>query len=233
VEQQSLSDLLDGLARDRELGRDSGNRLVNACVEVIDVTGAGIMLMVGNEHRGTLGASDEAIRVVEELQFTLGEGPCIDTFHRGRPVSEPQLAAPSVARWPQFSGPAIDAGVAAIFGFPLQVGAIRIGVLDLYSDRVGDLRPEQIADALIMADIVTHAVLDLQAGAAPGALPTELRRRTALRAVVHQAAGMLSVQLDLSVDDALSRLRAFAFAESQPINDVARAVVDRTLVLEP
>jgi GAF domain len=233
VDREALLGILDGLAHDRESGSGSGDRLVNACVDVVDVTGAGIMLMVGDEHRGTLGASDEAIGIVEELQFTLGEGPCVDAFHSGQPVSEPRLADPDVARWPQFSGPAVDAGVAAIFGFPLQVGSTRIGALDLYSDRVGGLRPEQVTDALIMADVITHAVLELQAAAEPGGLAPELYQRTALRTVVHQAAGMLSVQLDLPVDDALSRLRAYAYAESQSIDAVGRAIVDRRLVFEP
>lgn len=224
-----LVKLLDGLAGDREAGRDSGTRLVDACVEVVEVTGAGIMLMVGDEQRGSMGGSDDAIRTVEELQFTLGEGPCVDTCRIGRPVLEPNLADPKVARWPEFAGPAVDAGVQAIFGFPLQIGVIRIGALDLYVDTPGGLRPQQFTDALVMADVVAHALLELQAGAEPGALSQGLQDGTNLRSVVHQASGMLSVQLDLSVGDALSRLRAYAYAENRPVNDVAQEIVDRRL----
>jgi len=232
VEREALTHILDGLERDREAGYGSRARLVAACVEVLDVTGAGIMLMVDDEHRGSLGASDEATRLVEELQFTLGEGPCVDTYRTGRPVLEPQLANPAVPRWPEFSMQAVGAGIAAIFGFPLQIGAIRIGALDLYSDRPGDLRPQQFTDALIMADVIAHAVLELQAGAEPGVLASELRAGTSLRMAVHQASGMLSVQLDLPIGDALTRLRAYAYAESTPINKVAREVVDRRLRIE-
>lgn len=232
MEREVLQQLLDGLAGDRKAGRDSGMRLVNACVDVVEVTGAGIMLMVGDEQRGSLGGSDAAIRTVEELQFTLGEGPCVDTCRTGRPVLEPHLADPERARWPEFSGPAVGAGVQAIFGFPLQIGAVRIGALDLYLDRPGGLRPQQLTDALVMADVIAHAVLEIQAAAEPGALAWELHEGIRLRMVVHQASGMLSVQLDLSVGDALSRLRAYAYAESRPINDVAQEIVERRLRIE-
>ena len=119
VDEGDLTRLFDGLALDRAAGHGTRARLVNTCVDVLAVTGAGIMLMVDNEHRGSLGGSDDAIRVVEELQFTLGEGPCVDTYRTGQPVLEPQLADPDVTRWPEFSVQAVDAGVEAIFGFPL------------------------------------------------------------------------------------------------------------------
>ncbi len=233
VKRDVLQELLDGLADDREKGGGSGVRLVNACVDVLDVTGAGIMLIANDEHRGTLGASDGVIRTVEELQFTLGEGPCVDTCRTGRPVHEPNLARPGTPRWPEFSIRAVEAGVKAIFGFPLLVGALAIGALDVYTDHPGDLRPEQVADAVTLAEVVTHAVLELQADAAPDSLAGELGLGTELRTVVHQAAGMVSVQLDITIDEALSRLRAHAYVTSTPIADVAEGVVDRRLHLEP
>jgi len=232
MELEHLQRLRHGLAMDRAAGSGSGARLVQACVEALDVTGAGIMVMVDDEHRGTFGSSDAAIEIVEDLQFTLGEGPCIDTYRTGRPVLEPDLGHPVEDRWPGFAEPALAAGVAAIFGFPLLVGAVRLGALDLYSDRPGDLRPEQLADAVSMADIAAHTILDLQADAAPGALASELDAGVRLRSVVHQASGMVSVQLDIPVGDALARLRAHSYAEGRSIHDVAQDVVGRVLRLD-
>jgi hypothetical protein len=228
VDREVLLQIVDGFAEDREDGRDSGVRLVEACVRVIDVTGAGIMLMVDNEHRGTLAGSDAAIRATEELQFALGEGPCIDTYRGGRPVLEPDLAHPEEVRWPAFSKPAVEAGVGAIFGFPLQIGAIRIGALDLYRDGPGDLSTVQFADALIMAEVITHAVLELQAAAKPGAFASELDV-SANRMVVHQASGMTSAQLDLPIGEAMVRLRGYAMANELTLEAVSRAVVERRL----
>ncbi len=232
VRHDALREVLIGLGHDRDSGRDPGTRLVNACVEVLEVTGAGITLMVDDENRGSLGASDAAIRVVEDLQFALGEGPCVDTYRSGLPVLEPRLADPAHTRWPQFSGPAVSAGVQAIFGFPLVAGTVAIGALDVYSDRPGDLLPLQVSDALIMADLVTRTVLESQADALPGLLAPQLGDALHVRTAVHQATGMLSVQLDLSLADALACLRAYAFADGRAINDVARAVVERRLHID-
>ena len=232
MEREQLIDILQGLADDREAGKGSGARLVGACVDVLGVTGAGIMLMVDGGHRGTLGSSDAAMGVVEELQFTLGEGPCLDSYRLGRPVGEPALADPVTPRWPSFSPPAVDAGVQAIFGFPLQIGAIRLGALDIYSDRPGELTQAQVADALVMAEVVTHEILELQAGAPPEALASELDTTANLRTVVHQATGMLSVQLDIPMADALIRLRAYSYAEGRPVAEVATDIVERRLFLE-
>jgi hypothetical protein len=231
VQQAQLLELLQSLELDRASGHGSGERLVDACVGVIDVTGAGIMLMVDGDHRGTLGSSNATMGIIEDLQFTLGEGPCLDSYRFGRPVFEPTLADPVTARWPSFTPPAVDAGVQAIFGFPLQVGAIRLGALDIYVDRPGDLSETQLADALIMADVITHEVLELQAGAPLDALASELDDADRMRVVVHQASGMIAIQLDISISDALIRLRAYAYAAKLAVNDVAQGVVARTLRL--
>ena len=231
MRQDQLLEILHGLTDDREAGQGSGVRLVDACVSVLAVTGAGIMIMVDGGHRGTLGSSDATMGVVEELQFTLGEGPCLDSYRLGRPVFEPALADPATPRWPSFTPPAVAAGVQAIFGFPLQIGAIRLGALDIYVDYPGDLSETQLADALVMADVVTHEILELQAAAPPGALASELDTSESLRVGVHQAAGMLSVQLAIPVADALIRLRAYTYASNRRVNDVAGDVVAGDLLI--
>ena len=105
------------------------------------MSGAGIMLMTGDVARGSLCSSNPVSALIEDLQFTLGEGPCIDAYHEERPVLEPDLADPDHARWMAFSPPAVDAGVRAVFGFPVQIGVIRLGALNLYSDRPGGAHP--------------------------------------------------------------------------------------------
>jgi hypothetical protein len=174
-------------------------------------------------------SSDAASGTVEELQFTLGEGPCVDVCASGAPVLESDLGAPGFSRWPVFTPPALLAGVRAIFGFPLQVGTIRLGALDLYNDQPGALSAEQITEAVQLARMVTRKVLDLQAGAEPGVLAAQLAGSDTLRAPVHQASGMLSARYDIGVDEAFLRLRAYAFAAERPINDVARDVVAHRL----
>lgn len=231
VDPDRLGILLDDLEADRRAGIAIGGRLCRACVDIVSVTGAGIMLMLDGEHRGTVGTSDGVIDIVEELQFTLGEGPCIDACTSANPVAEPDLAAPAVNRWPAFSGPAVQAGVRAVFGFPLLVGDGTLGALDLYVDRSGDLAAEQMEDAVVMAGVISDALLLLQADAHPGGLADELDIGMRHRAVVHQASGMLSAQLGIDVNDALARIRAHAYTENRPVNEVARDIVDRRLRL--
>lgn len=232
MDEDRLATLLIDLDNDRRNGTDVGERLCDTCVEVLDVTGAGIMLMSDGQHRGTLGVSNRVMTLVEDLQFTLGEGPCIDAYTSEHPVLEPDLVDPAVNRWPAFSGPAVQAGVRAVFGFPLRTGAANIGALDVYLDHPGDLRPDQLTDAAVMAGVISSTVLALQAEAAPGELPGQLDTTTLARAIVHQASGMLSAQLDIDVSDALVRIRAHAYTSNRPVNDVARDIVERRLRLE-
>jgi GAF domain-containing protein len=204
-------------------------RLCEVCAEVTGMSGAGIMLMSGDVPRGSLCTTNTVSALIEQLQYALGEGPCVDAYHQDRPVLEPDLAEPTSPRWLAFTGPAIEAGVRAIFGFPLQVGAVRLGALNLYCDQPGRLTDEQHADALLMADVAARAVLMLQAGAPPGQLAAELEAGADFQYVVHQASGMVAAQLDVSVTEALIRLRAYAFGNDRPLTEVAEDVVARKL----
>ena len=217
---------------DRLLGHGSGyttERLCQVCADVTGATGAGIMLMAGDVPSGSVCTSDAVSALIEQLQYDLGEGPCVDAYHQDRPVFEPDLAHPAAPRWLAFTGPVVDAGARAVFGFPLQVGAARLGALNLYNDRPGDLTDDQHIDALVMADVAAQAVLLLQADAPPDTLAVELEANANFQYVVHQASGMVAAQLDATVSQALIRLRAHAFGNDRSLTDVARDVVDRRL----
>ena len=123
-------------------------------------------------------------------------------------------------------------GAQAVFSFPLHVGAVRLGSLNLYCDRPGGLTDDQHADALVMADVAAQAVLLLQANAPPGTLAKELEAGGEFHYVVHQASGMIAVQLDISIARALIQLRAYAFANDRPLAGVADEIVARTLRLD-
>jgi hypothetical protein len=206
------------------------DRVCVAAVILLSLRGAGLSLMVDGELRGTAGVSDSGIAVVQELQLTLGEGPCVDAWTSRAPVSEANLAA--TVRWPAFAQAGIDAGVLAVFAFPLHLGAIRIGVLVLYRDYPGMLSADEMAHGLVLADVATHVLLALQAGAPTDVLHEVLANEPAHWAEVHQATGMVSVQLDVSLDEAFVRLRARAFAEGLPLRTVAREIVTRRRRLE-
>ncbi|HET9772360.1 MAG TPA: GAF and ANTAR domain-containing protein [Acidimicrobiia bacterium] len=204
-------------------------RLCEVCADVALMTGAGIMLMTGDVQQGSVCSSNPVSSLIEELQFTLGEGPCVDAHQENRPVSEPHLAESGATRWLAFTPPAVAAGARAVFGFPLQVGGARLGALNFYRDEPGPMTDEQHADSLVLADVAAQALLTMQAHASPGALGAELEEGANFRFVVHQASGMVAVQLGVSVGEALVRLRAYAFGNDRLLAEVAEAVVARKL----
>src|SRR5437773_809197 len=206
--------------------------LCAVCPQITGVSGAGIMLMSGDIRRGSSGTSDEVSGLIEELQYTLGEGPCVDAYQQDRVVTEPDLADPVTRRWVAFTPPVLRAGVRALFGFPLRIGTVRLGALNLYRDRPGPLSGQQHADALALASMAARWVLDAQAAASSGAVPSQLETDADFRFVVHNAAGMVSVQQGITVTDALIRLRAYAFSHDRLLTGVDQDVVGRKLRLE-
>lgn len=228
---------MDGSRRlrilDRLIGGGGGEldmpTLCQVTAEITQMTGGGVMLMSGDIPRGSVCATDGVSTLIEELQFALGEGPCVDAYHHDRPIVEPDLAQPAQPRWIAFTPPAVAAGARAVFGFPLQIGAVRLGALNLYRDSPGGLTDDQYADALVLAGISAQAVLLIQAKAPPGQVAAELDSRADFQYVVHQASGMVAAQLAVRVAHALIRLRAYSFANELPLRQVAEDVVNRRL----
>jgi hypothetical protein len=208
----------------------------SAAVDGVDVDGVGVTVMISPSVRETVNATDPVATGLEELQLTLGQGPCVDTFAVGGPVLAFDLSAPEyLARWPAFTPAALGIGARAVFALPLQVGAIRLGVMDLYRVRPGGLTPHELADALAYAETVCMLLLDAAAGAQPDSAELAWSRDDASSrdAVVHQATGMVLVQLGTSADAAFARLRAHAYAHDRRLSDVARDVVERRLRFDP
>ena len=204
--------------------------LCHDCADALPITGVGLALMNDAGHQGVIAATDGLVRVMEELQFTLGEGPCLDASLAGRPVLQPDLAKTAVARWPGFGPEALKIGIAAIFAFPLHVGAIRIGILDLYRDTPGSLDSDTLGEALAYADAAVLILLYLQSQMPPdGGLHPQLADPLENRAEVHQATGLVSVVAAVSLADALLLLRAHAYAGQRPVLQVARDVITGTL----
>jgi GAF domain len=226
VPDDRLSRILAELAGGGHAGW-TATRLCEVTRDIIGVSGAGVMLVSGDAPGGSLCATNAVSNLIEELQFTLGEGPCVDAYTDSQVVLEPNLTEPKRRRWPAFSCQAVDAGVQAVFAFPLRVGTVRLGALDLYRDGPGPLSDGQHADALVLADAVANWVLDVQATAPPGSVAEELERDADFHFVVHNAAGAVSVQLGVSVSEALIRLRAYAFGNDRRLRDVAEDVVAR------
>jgi GAF domain-containing protein/ANTAR domain-containing protein len=226
------------LAAERAAARGSAVSAGDACTVAVAVgglDGGWLTVMSDPARRELVYATSARAAGLEELQFALGEGPCVDAFASGSPVLVPELAASSwQVRWPGFT---MEAGTAAVFAFPLASGAIRVGVLGLYRDAPGSLSPGALADVLVCADVALQLVLHSRA-AADGDGAGWAHDRPAHNgwsddhAQVYQATGMVSAQRGVGLEEALALLRAHAFAHDQALGEVAAAVVGRRLRLD-
>lgn len=207
-------------------------RLCSALVRHLPASGSGISLVgEGQGSAGIAAAAGPESRRLEELQFTLGEGPCLDAHAARRPMLEPDLAGAGSTRWPVYGPRAAQLGVGAVFAFPLQVGAARVGVLDIYRKQAGPLSDEALATGFTFAEVALRLLLQGQAEAPDGQAPAALTDALAYRMEVYQAQGIVMVDLQCGADEALARLRGHAFATGRDITSVARDVIDDTLHL--
>jgi hypothetical protein len=207
---------------------DGPARLCAACVLTLPVQSAGIAIYVLGVGLEVLTASDTVAERVEWAQVTLGEGPGVDAVSSGGPVAVPSLAH-SDGRWPVFMSEVADSGIGAMYALPLQVGAIKVGVLDLYCDTGAPLGKRDFADAVAVSDLVTAILLTVgRDGRMAESLGPWWDQPLSTREV-HQATGMIMAQLGVHAREAYVRLQAFAFANNRLLDDVAHQVVGRLL----
>ena len=207
-------------------------RVCRAAVQTLSGSGAGVTVMTDDGVRGVGAASDPGSERLEELQFTLGEGPCVEAYTFRRPVLVPDLADGAMARWPAYAPAAHGKGVRAVFAFPLQIGAARLGVLDIFRDHAGELTADQLRQAVLLADVTVAALLDQHEHSDNDASLDDLGEAIEDRAELFQAQGMVMVQLGVSIGDAMARMRAYAYAENRRLSAVAGDVVARRLRLD-
>ena len=232
----AVSAALLAIARDVGDDRALAGLICRACVEGLDVDGAALSLLTAQMARHTLHATDAAAELLEELQFSLGEGACIEAATTGRPVLVDDLRERGqAARWPVFAAAVLEqTSVRAVFGLPLRWGTANLGVIDFYRRVPEGLNDDQRKDALRAADTAALMVLTLRTD--PGELGALTARgqswldpMLAARAEIHQATGMVLAQLNIGADAALARMRAHAFVRGRLLIDVAHDVITRRL----
>ncbi|WP_343443745.1 GAF domain-containing protein [Micromonospora schwarzwaldensis] len=178
-----------------------------AAVSVAGVDSAAVAVLLDATPRELVYATDRTASELEDLTLTLGEGPCVDAT-TGGPALVADLTVPECRnRWPVFAPAAVLTGAGAVFALPLRVGGIRLGVLDLYRARAGDLRAEQLADALVLADTACGCCWTTRRATGRTGTTSGPRGAGLHYPRVHQATGMIMVQLGVSAAVALIRSR--------------------------
>jgi GAF domain-containing protein len=215
----------------------AADQLCLACVELLEVDGASISLMYDGTTRGTFGSSGELSRKLDELQFTYGEGPCLDAVRDRKPVLVADLNDKAESRWPALCTTLLEAGICAVFALPVWVAHDTIGALDLFRRNAGPLSAESLAGGLLAANLASLPLLDLMNadvdwdGAAHGDHSWD-QLASLERVEVYQATGMIIAALGVGPAEALVRLRARAFALGMTASEVAWAIVERRITLD-
>ena len=188
--------------------------------------------VVDGRPRAELWASDERARYLDDLQVVLGEGPGVTATAEGGPVMVSDLREHWRQGWMEFDAAASELGVRAICAFPLQIGAVRLGVLTMHGIAPASLGAAELRQVFAVCNDLSVALLARDAGSSDWThvLDAALDRPLAITA---QAAGMVMVQLKSTITEAMVRLCAYSFSEDRSLEEVSRSVVERTFRFEP
>lgn len=200
-------------------------RVCRAAASSLGLVGAVVHLITG-EREALVASSDEESRRLGELPFEVGEGPCLEAFALARPVLVPDLLIMGPSRWPGYLSALDGQGLRASYSFPLHVGAVRLGVLDLYGASARSLAPDELSLALVFARVATDALLTAADGSSVGLFDDPQLGAMDGRLEVHQAQGMVTVDLGVDLAQALALMRAHAFSRDVALLELARHILE-------
>ena len=214
----------------------AADRLCQACVDLLDIDGAAVSLVRKGVSQGTFGSSGSLSRRLDELQFTFGEGPCLDAVDSERPVLVGDFREAHEQRWPAFTRAVLDTGIRAVFALPVAIARSSVGALDLFSHRSGPLSGVGLHGGLWAAQLAAVPLLDLMTTVAVREASGEgvdgwEQLASLERLEVYQATGMIIGELDVDGAEALVRLRAYAFVRGLTASEAAWAIVERRVSL--
>ena len=214
--------LVDSLLVDFDVV-DLLTELTERCAALLDVESAGLLLVDPLEQLRLLAATSEETRELELFQLQADEGPCVDCYSTGQPVSVADIQG-EADRWPRFVPAALDAGFASVHAVPMRAAGIVMGALNLFGNHPGALSDADLLVGQTLAHVASVAILQEHAPT-PWTVMPQLRSALTGRVLVEQAKGFLREILDVSVEDAFTLLRSYARANGEHLTDVARRLM--------
>lgn len=205
-------------------------RLCALATSELELSGAAITVMTEAGAQAVVADSEPRSRALEQLTFTLGEGPALDAFTYGRPVLVGDISV-AFRRWPGWASAALDLGANATFSFPVQLGAVRFGVLSGHGTQPRELDGKEVRRCLMLAEIATDQLLESSTSGTARSPDPDLQRAMHLRSEIYQAQGMVMIALDVSLAEALTRMRAHAFATGRDLAEVALGIIGGSITL--
>lgn len=206
-------------------------RLCQAVSAEFDLLAVTLTIGAPNDSSAVVAANDPAHTSYAEIEFGVGEGPAQDAWTYGRPVLVTELGGSQDGAWPGYTVTALRGGIHAIFAFPLQVGAVRVGVLTAYHDEPRRLIGDELNMCLTMAELATQRLIHHSGSSSDGSPEEGLHGPIDHRSEIYQAQGMVAVALGITLMDALARMRGRAFISGHELIDVAFDIVHNGLKL--
>jgi GAF domain-containing protein len=206
--------------------------LADRCVEVLDVSAAGLMLVAPEGDLRVVASSSEEMRLVELFELQAEEGPCPDAYRTGESTMSRDLAEEE-SRWPQFGPVALKAGFRSVHAVPLRLRGLTIGALNLFRGETGVLNDADVTAARALADVATIAILQHRAALQSHMVIDQLNFALNSRIVIEQAKGVIAERSRLGMDEAFAWLRHHARSHNLLLVDVAQAVIDGTVIPDP
>ncbi|GJF12480.1 transcriptional regulator [Mycolicibacterium cyprinidarum] len=214
--------LVDSLLADFDV-MDLLTELTERCSELVDVAAAGFLLADPFDELHVLAATTKQARDLEIFQLQADQGPCLECYATGQPISVVDLKAEE-QRWPRFVPAARDAGFSSVHAVPMRAAGLVLGALGLFGSEPGELEEADLLVAQTLAHIACVAILQEHAPTPSSVLP-QLRSALASRVVVEQAKGFLRQTLDVEVEEAFTLLRSYCHATGEHLTDVARQLM--------
>jgi GAF domain-containing protein len=215
--------LADALVSDFDVA-DLFHDLAGVCVELLEVTAAGLMLVDASGRLRVMSSSSERSRLLELMEIQDDEGPCLDCHREGRPVLVGDVAAER-ARWPSFADEAMRVGFGAVYALPMRLRSDTIGALNLFHRDPDTITEATLRIGQALADVATIAILQQRAVQAREELAQQLQTALNSRVIIEQAKGVLAERRHADMSTAFNLLRGHARSTHQQLADVARAVV--------
>ena len=228
---RTLVELADTLVDDFDVV-DLLTLLADRCVEVLNVSAAGLMLVAPEGDLRVVASSSEEMRLVELFELQAQEGPCPDCYRTGEPALSRDLAGDE-ARWPRFGPVALKAGFRSVHALPMRLRGVTIGALNLFQVDEGVLDEADVVAARALADIATIGILQHRAARQAHLVIDQLNHALQSRIVIEQAKGVIAERSRLDMDEAFAWLRHHARSKNRLLVDVSQAVIDGALTPDP
>jgi GAF domain-containing protein len=226
---QTLVELADTLVAGFDL-MEFLHTLADRCVELLEVDAAGLLLADGRGALQLVAASTERARVAELFQIQNDEGPCLDCYRTGQPVSVSDIRADeAVRRWPRFAPAAQEMGFAGVHAIPMRLRDQVIGTMSLFRGEPGGLDSAVARAARALVDVATIGILQERAVRQQELVAGQLQAALTSRVMIEQAKGILAERLRTTPDQAFVMLRRYARDRNRPLTELVRQVIDGTV----